>query len=232
MWTRAELKARGKERFKANYWLSVVVALILSICAGGSGGSAGRSASNSINESDLQGMTGGLSQDQLMLIVGVVLSAVVIVLLIGIAISVFVTNPLSVGCYHFFSVNRDENAKFGEVGVGFKNNYMNNVKIMFLMKLFVGLWSLLLVVPGIIKAYEYMMIPYIIADDPQITSQEAFAKSKAMMTGQKWNAFVLDLSFFGWWILTVLTCGILGIFYVAPYQYATKAELYHTLKEN
>ena len=76
-----------------------------------------------------------------------------------------------------------------------------------------------------------MMIPYLLADNPQMTKEQAFAESKRMMQGQKWKAFVLDLSFIGWFILTAITCGILGVFYVNPYKYMTDAELYVALKE-
>ena len=102
---------------------------------------------------------------------------------------------------------------------------------MFLKALYVFLWSLLLVIPGIIKGYEYRMIPYILAENPGIDTKEAFAMSKQMMDGNKWNAFVLDLSFLGWIILSVFTCGILAVFYVNPYIYMTDAELYVALKE-
>ena len=89
---------------------------------------------------------------------------------------------------------------------------------------------MLFLVPGIIKSYEYRMIPYILADNPTISYEEAFALSKKMMTGNKWDAFVLDLSFIGWRILGGLTCGILSLFYVNPYQYQTNAALYEALK--
>ena len=75
-----------------------------------------------------------------------------------------------------------------------------------------------------------MLIPYLLADNPQMDREEAFAKSKEMMDGNKWKAFVLDLSFFGWGLLSACTCGILYIFYVGPYIHLTKAELYHALK--
>lgn len=97
---------------------------------------------------------------------------------------------------------------------------------MFLRGLFTGLWSLLFVIPGIIKHYEYLMIPYILAENPGMDRQEVFAISKRMMMGQKWNVFVLDLSFIGWRLLEGITLGIVGVFYVEPYYQATMAELY------
>jgi uncharacterized membrane protein len=74
------------------------------------------------------------------------------------------------------------------------------------------------------------MIPYILADHPELTSKEVFAKSKEMMKGQKWHAFVLDLSFIGWGILSLFTLGLLGTFYVTPYRNMTNAALYEKLE--
>lgn len=74
------------------------------------------------------------------------------------------------------------------------------------------------------------MIPYILAENENITTDEAFIRSKEMMDGNKWNAFVLDLSFIGWEILNAFTLGILGIFYVNPYIHQTDAALYDCLK--
>ena len=90
--------------------------------------------------------------------------------------------------------------------------------------------SLLCIIPGIVKGYEYRMIPYLLADHPEMTKDEAFAASKEMMMGQKWNAFVLDLSFIGWDILSSMTFGILDIFYVMPYKMSTNAALYEAIK--
>ena len=103
---------------------------------------------------------------------------------------------------------------------------------MFFRDLYTLLWSLLFIIPGIVKAYEYRMIPYILADNPDMDKDEAFTRSREMMTGQKWKTFVLDLSFIGWNILSLLTIGLLGIFYVGPYKRATRAALYDTLKND
>ena len=73
---------------------------------------------------------------------------------------------------------------------------------MFLRDLFTALWSLLLVVPGIVKHYEYLMVPYIIAENPAMDYKEAFQISKQMMDGEKMEAFIMDLSFLGWYLLT------------------------------
>ncbi len=154
----------------------------------------------------------------------VVLMAVVILL------DVFIFNPLEVGCKKYYLRNLNEPAQVGNIGYAFDNNYKNITKTMFFRDLFTVLWTLLFIIPGIVKSYEYQMIPYLLADNPQMTKEQAFEESKRMMQGQKWKAFVLDLSFIGWNILSALTLGILGIFYVQPYMDATHAALYAALR--
>lgn len=96
---------------------------------------------------------------------------------------------------------------------GFRSgHYVNIVLTMFLRDLFTTLWSLLLVVPGIVKHYEYLMVPYIIAENPAMDYKEAFQISKQMMDGEKMEAFIMDLSFIGWYLLSAVTCGLLAIF--------------------
>ena len=91
------------------------------------------------------------------------------------------------------------------------------------------LWTLLFIIPGIIKSYEYSIIPYILADDPEISSKDAFKKAKQMMKGNKWRLFKLEFSFIGWFVLCVLTLGI-GTFFLIPYINAANAEFYVELK--
>lgn len=151
---------------------------------------------------------------------------------IGIVLDVFIFNPFEVGSRRFFVKNLDSKAEVKEIGYGFDHNYKNIAKTMFFRDLYTFLWALLLVIPGIVKKYEYKMIPYLLAENPQMTKEQAFAMSRQMMSGQKWRAFVLDLSFIGWQILNVLTGGILGIFYVNPYYHAAQAALYDALKQS
>lgn len=226
MWTRAELKDNAKKFFKFNYWKMVLVALVLTMVGGGGGSSVGYSQRN-VEQS---GYTSMSSAEALGFAIGI-LTVVFVVIIIAFALSTFLFNPLVVGGQRFFVVSHYQKAELNELGFAFSNSYMNIVKTMFLRQLYIFLWSLLFIIPGIIKGYEYRMIPYILAENPNIDSKEAFAMSKQMMDGNKWNAFVLDLSFFGWAILGVFTCGILSIFYVNPYIYMTYAELYVALKE-
>lgn len=223
MWTRVDLKMRGKQAFQRNYWSCVAVAFVMSLIAGLFATSSG----NSIRNQDSYYFSSQYSM------IWMTIMGIVAVMGIGaILLSVFVGNVLLVGGYRFFVLNRTEMPTAGTLGYGFKSgSYINVVLIMFLRSLFTSLWTLLFVVPGIIKHYEYLMIPYILAENPGMGREEAFLISKKMMNGQKWDAFVLELSFIGWWILGALTCGLLGIFYVQPYREATFAELYSANRE-
>ncbi len=154
-----------------------------------------------------------------------------VMLLIVLPLEILIVNPLEVGVRRFFAKNLKGEANLREVCFAFDHHYKNAVKIMFFRGLYVFLWSLLFLIPGIVKAYEYRMIPYLIAENPEISKEEAFAQSHALMEGNRWKAFILDLSFLGWYILSGMTFGILGMFYVNPYAAQAKAALYQKLKE-
>jgi uncharacterized membrane protein len=108
---------------------------------------------------------------------------------------------------------------------------MGIIKTMLLSKIFIFLWSLLLIIPGIIKSYAYRMVPYILADNPNIGAEKAIELSNEMTRGHKFDMFVLDLSFIGWYLLGTLALGI-GVFLVMPYDNATNAELYLVLRND
>ncbi len=228
MWDRKELKARGKAAFKANYWKCVLVALIFAIFIGG-GASAGK---NSARDTDGDPHTTIIEELRQMPqeVLAVIGGALVTVSAVGILVKLLVVNPLQVGCKRFFLVNSAAPAELGELGFAFKNGFGGTVAAMFLRDLFIALWSLLFVIPGIIKAYSYRMVPYILSENPGISGMEAIRRSKEMMRGHKWNAFMLDLSFLGWAILTVLTADIVGVLWANPYIEATNAELYKAIK--
>lgn len=232
MWSRSELKSRAKEILHANYWKAVLVSLIYTFVSGSGSGSGSSSSASSSSDSSSRGNIFSSPEEWKIFIAA--LSAILIIILIALAVgcvlSIFVFSPLQVGCQRYFILCGKQPATLNEVVFAFSNSYMNIVKIMFFKNLYTFLWTLLFIVPGIIKGYEYRMIPYILAENPGIDMKEAFAMTKQMMDGDKANAFVLDLSFIGWNLLGVLTCCILTIFYVAPYEYLTNAQLYEVLK--
>lgn len=155
------------------------------------------------------------------------LAAIVTVLFI-----IFIGLPISVGSKRFFIKNQKEKVSILELLTIFKEKgYLNSICIMFVKEIYIFLWGILLIIPGVIKNYEYYMIPYILADNPNIKRKRAFEISKQMMKGQKWKTFIFELSFILWNILSSLTFGLVGVFYVNAYNSASFARLYTTLKE-
>lgn len=216
MWNRAELKMRGNMAFKKNYVSAVVVALLMGIFGTVSGESSARRVSEN---SDIY--SGNLFN--VGMITGLLAGIATVVILIVLVAKVFVGNLLKM----VFILNQTAQPGIGTLLDGFRSgHYVNIVLTMFLRDLFTTLWSLLLVVPGIVKHYEYLMVPYIIAENPAMDYKEAFQISKQMMDGEKMEAFIMDLSFLGWYLLSAVTCGLLAIFYVNPYVQASFAEMY------
>ena len=206
--------------FKKNYVSAVVVALLMGIFGTVSGESSARRVSEN---SDIY--SGNLFNAGM--ITGLLTGIVTVVILIVLVAKVFVGNLLKMGGYRFFILNQTAQPGIGTLLDGFRSgHYVNIVLTMFLRDLFTTLWSLLLVVPGIVKHYEYLMVPYIIAENPAMDYKEAFQISKQMMDGEKMEAFIMDLSFLGWYLLSAVTCGLLAIFYVNPYVQASFAEMY------
>ena len=95
---------------------------------------------------------------------------------------------------------------------------------------YVFLWSLLLLIPGCIKAYSYAMTPYILKDNPEMKNNAAIEESMRMMDGHKLELFLLDLSFIGWAILSILTCCI-GFLWLVPYMNMARVNFYEDLKK-
>ncbi len=237
MWTRAELKHRGKAAFKRNYWKTVLVAAILSLLTYSSSLPRGSSDASSKGLSETTHMladpASALSADSQLAVssfVGIGLTALFVIAILGILIGVFLFLPLQVGCQRFLFLNLREPANVREVLWAFDSSYLNIVKVMFLRDLKIFAWALLLVIPGVVKAYEYRLIPFLLAENPALSSAEACEQSRALMNGNKWNAFVLDLSFIGWNVLSHLTLGLVGLFYVSPYENSTNAALYEALR--
>ena len=118
--------------------------------------------------------------------------------------------------------------KAGDAFSGF-DDFWAAFKVSFLTGLFTFLWSLLFVIPGIIKTYSYSMATYILAENKGKPALECINESKAMTEGHKMELFVLSLSFIGWGLLCSITCGIAAI-WVVPYMQATFANAYKSLK--
>ena len=159
--------------------------------------------------------------------------AYVLIAIIAILYIILLAEPLLVAERRYFIIaSEKENTKMGVMKEIFKRKNWSNVAIIMFFKSFYNFLWYLTIIGGIIKTYEYRMIPYLLAENPDMNKKEVFARSKQMMKGNKWKTFILDLSFILWEILSTITFGLLDILYVNPYKIATSVELYKTLKEN
>ena len=221
-----ELRAKAWESLKGKYWMAFTVIFVTGLI--GSIGNAFVSFGQQLGE--VLGMVEPAELDSTMAIGALVLSGVVIIsAIIGALLSIFVTDALTVGTCNYFIKNTDSKPSFRDVFSGFKVKYGRNIGTLLLVGIKTVLWSLLFIIPGIIKSYEYSIIPYILADDAEISSKDAFKKAKQMMKGNKWRLFKLEFSFIGWFLLCVLTLGI-GTLFLIPYVNAANAEFYVELK--
>lgn len=259
MWTRARIKQEARNGLRRfGYWMPLFVTFVAGILTGGI--TTGGTTTNSITTEYTAEYSGELTPagffafiDEFFgeffyeigaafenifsnpLIAMTTAFLIVLGFMIGLVVafgwSAFVAGPVIVGKNRYFMEHRAFDSRFERLFWSFRSGrYMNVVKIMFWREVKIFLWSLLFVIPGIIKAYEYSMVPYILAENPQISSERAFELSKRMTKGEKWKIFVLDLSFIGWYIVGFLCCCV-GIYFVEPYREATFAELYQVMRE-
>lgn len=256
-WSRKELKERAKAGIRGYYWAAVIVSFFLAFLGIGvsTAGSNSEEAdmlqdslgvgSGALGQPDLEHIFENLDMSLVIALGLAFLGTVLVLMLISFVVNVLIVNVIEVGACRFYLLGQDgQMVSAGELLWGFRSgNYWNLVKIMLVRDVKVVLWALLLVIPGIVKSFEYRMIPYLLAEEPSMSSGEVFAASRQMMTGNKWKAFVLDLSFLGWEIGADIVGNILRLvpllgkllaklpkLLVAPYIDATGAELYKVLK--
>lgn len=141
-----------------------------------------------------------------------------------------IVGPLSVGLSFAFLklVRHESDMELGSAFSGF-NNFGQNLVLGIMHNLLVLLWSLLFIIPGIIKSYAYSMVYFVKADHPEYGWRECLNESEKLMKGNKWRFFCLNFSFIGWMFLSVLTCGI-GILWVNAYMQSASAVFYEEVK--
>lgn len=203
---RIRIKENGKLHYQNNKWQNVLVILINVLIAGG-----------------VQVIVRVSNQEAFLMM---------FMSLVSIAVTILLTNIVAMGSATWFHRSiKTEGLKMEEMFWTFKEDYGGNVLMMFLISLYTALWSMLFVVPGIVKGYSYSLAMYIKSENPNIPASKAIELSTRMTNGHKMDLFVLDMSFIGWEILSAFTLNILGILYVMPYQYAAKAFAYEEIKE-
>ena len=229
MWTRSQLKDNAKAALQGRYWMAFLVCLVTSFLAGGSSGGISGSLTG-VESGTLSSASSPSIQNALLIALPLIFGVVLLISVVSICYNVFVAAPIRVGCNGYFMENRLGPTNFTRMFSGFNKQYKNLVLTTFLKQLFIFLWSLLFLVPGIIKSYQYYFVEYIMAENPGMEWRRALDLSRTMTDGEKWNIFVLELSFLGWYLLGALACGV-GVLFVSPYASATYAELYEAARE-
>jgi len=239
MFDRPAFKAAGKANFLKNYWPVMLVSLLLAIATGAG---LNDNITHSFREQASNygyGYSYGyhfhhalLADPLIRFFIAIGAAAACSAVLFGIAVKIVAINPYEVGTCRFFMENRRENAKFSVVGTGFSKNFGNVVLTQFLRDLYRFLWTLLFIIPGIVKSYAYFCVPYILSENPDLDHRRVLALSQEMTLGYKGDLFVMDLSFILWALLNSLTFGLLGLFFLNPYIYGSRAEAYAFLRQN
>ena len=219
MYSASDYRGMARRALKNYWWLAVGVTLLASILGGTSSGFT-PSFSLTVNGDDLtQYYPEALRRFTHVLV------PVASVLAMG---QFVLRGSISIGHDRFcLKLVDGEQAQFEDLFSAF-DIFGNAFVLNLLIVLKVFAWSLLFVIPGIIAAYRYSMATYIMAENPTIAPTEAIERSKALMDGRKGDLFCLDLSFFGWALLTVLTAGI-GALWLAPYMAVSRAAFYRSL---
>lgn len=199
MLSRAELKQQAKEQLKGNVGSYFLVFLAY------------------LGVSFAVGLVGGLLS--------------LIFPLLGTVAMYVALPPLMIGFYMvFLNGTYGDQPKVSTLFEGYKKEYLGKSIILFLLvAIFTCLWSLLLVIPGIIMAFAYSMSWFVLAENPNMTAREAIRESKEIMKGHKMDFFILSLSFIPWILLVYVTLGIASI-YVMPYMQLTITNFYHNIK--
>lgn len=243
MWTRSLLKSNARLALSGRYWRGFALCLLLGIL--GIGDVAPKTLIEfrssveqlqSIGQGEVwtgNGSTYVTDVPSLIASIPPSLWAVLgtwimICVLIGLCWAFFIALPLSVGRNRYFMESRQGPSPMSTATSIFHTPYLNVVKVSALVRLKILLGSIL-VIPGIYWSFCYRQVDYLLAENPYLPAGRAMELSRQMMDGEKWNAFVLDLSFFGWLLLCVLTLGI-GNLFLEPYLQATYAELYAALR--
>ncbi|EJR00495.1 hypothetical protein II5_05210 [Bacillus cereus MSX-A1] len=148
-------------------------------------------------------------------------------------ITTFMVGPLTLGGYYLaLHIIREKDARIGHIFRWFTvgSKFIKSFLLYIVVNIYIFLWFLLFIIPGIIKSFSYAMTYFIINDHPEYSINQAITESRRMMDGHKMEYFILCLSFIGWFILSCITLGI-GFLWLIPYFYTTSAAFYEEIAE-
>ncbi|MGN0506953.1 MAG: DUF975 family protein [Lachnospiraceae bacterium] len=231
-----DFRAKAREALTGHWGVAVgtgFVAALLGVGTTSVGGGGGNSSGNS--DQSAGGISNPLEliaradipKEVYMLLVS--LMAILATIAVAVLLVKIVVGGAATLGYVKFNLNLVDHkqASFGDLFSCFKR-LLDGFLMQLLRTIYVVLWTLLFVIPGIIASYRYAMTPYILLENPGMTANEAITKSKELMQGNKWRLFCLQFSFIGWSILCVFTLGI-GFLWLVPYMEAANAAFYREI---
>ncbi len=231
MFDRTGLKLQARDRMRGFLGNAILISLICAMLIGDSGGfnfNFNLDSDQSAVQSDYTAELADIFLHPL--IASVFASVLLFAVICGICYTVFFANVLKVGQKGWFMrYSRGEYPSVGQLFASLRI-YKPAMVTMLLHDVYIFLWSLLFVVPGIVKSYAYRLAPYIIYENPNLSPSETLRLSEEMMKGNKFEMFLFDLSFFWWNLLSAITAGIVGIVYVQPYIGTAEAYVYDAIK--
>ena len=220
----ADFRAQARQALKGRWFLAVITGLLATLLGGAS---AASSFSLNINLSGSSAMLPHMDFSALALFLAVLIPAMLVALVFGLLYTAL-GSVVQVGYAQFnLSLVDGREAQPGDLFAHF-SNFKTLFCARLLVMLYTFLWSLLLFIPGIIASYSYAMVPYLLAEYPDMTAREAITYSKELMYGSRWRLFCLQFSFIGWSLLCALTLGIGGL-WLGPYTHAAQAAFYREL---
>jgi uncharacterized membrane protein len=227
----SDFRQRARDALCGNWFIAVIAGFLATLLGGISKSSTlDLNFSTETETAELEQLLAelGITEEMLTAIIAVI-GAFAIFGLVYMLISIVVGSAVSVG-YAQFNLDLVDGLP-ASVGTLFSRfgQWKNAFLARFLSGIFVALWSLLFVIPGIIAAYDYAMIPFVLAENPELSASEALAESKRLMRGNRWRLFCLEMSFIGWAFLSIFTLGI-GSLFLVPYVQASQAAFYREIK--
>lgn len=244
MWTCGLLKQNARQALGGKYWRCLLACLIAALLGGSNAftiasgmNESGRETISSLTEPSVwTGNPPDLSNypsEYIATVLWIVGAFAFIFALIGMVISyayrAFVGNPVRIGLSRYLMENRQSRSHLGTIFSTFRRPYLNLVKAQIVTDLKILLGCILFLIPGIIWRYQYALVPYLLAENPYMSSRRVRELSRQIMQGEKWHLFLLQLSFIGWYLLCMFTFGF-GILFLSPYYHATMAEFYAAMR--
>ena len=227
-WDSKRLRERAKGVMTGHYWQMLLISLLCALATGAFGFLFG--SGNFLKIGDLLHGEWYLPYVIRELLPSLSFTTIAVGTL-GILYLIFVARPVEVGQCRYFTLCRYGEYEWKNTLFSFKEGrYMNIVTTLLVRDIKIFLWSLLFFIPGVVKSYEYFMVPYIMAENPYLEKERAFEISSSLTYGDKGRMFCIDLAFFGFYLLLAIATLGIGVIFLMPYHKAVRAELYGALR--